>query len=388
MPAAILVTVYTIFLTILLFSFLKDFNKSREELEVSENSGGDLPLVSVIVPLRNEERNARRCIESLLSQTYPNFEVITVDDRSTDNTLNILMELASEWGNLKVIKGVSTPEGWVGKNYALWQGVKESKGDWLLFVDADTLSEPLMLTSVMKHVLENKIDMFSVSTFQVMETFWERVVQTEILSSIYRAFPQSKINDPKSKLAAANGQFILIRRSVYEATGGHLAVKDKIVEDFALANLVKGSGYKLRVARATKLIRTRMYTNFQEIWEGWTKNLFFGLGRKWRRIIFPVGILLALGIVPPILFTWSFVKVLFLGAQTLPLLLILAESAFLLVLVIYGFWQQSVKLFAIPGYYSFTVPLGVLIYLAIIFSSVYKVVSGMGVTWKERVYRL
>jgi len=387
MPIPTVITVYTILLTILLFSFLKDFNKSREELEVSENLEGDLPSVSVIVPLRNEERNARRCIQSLLSQTYPNFEVIAVDDRSTDNTLNILKELACRWSNLKVIKGVSTPDGWVGKNHALWQGVKESKADWLLFVDADTSSEPFMLTSVMKHVLENKIDMFSVSTFQVMETFWERVVQTEILSSIYRAYPQSKINDPKSKLAAANGQFILIRRSVYEAISGHLAVKDKIVEDFALANLVKGSGYKLRVARATKLIRTRMYTNFQEIWEGWTKNLFFGLGKRWSLVSLSIVILLARGIVPPVLFVWSFVNVVFLGARTPATLLIFGESIFLLALIVYLGWQTT-RFFAVPRYYSFSFPLGAAMYIAIILSSAYKVVSGRGVTWKERVYRL
>lgn len=135
-------------------------------------------------------------------------------------------------------------------------------------------------------------------------------------------------------------------------------------------------------------MKTRMYTNFGEIWEGWTKNLFFELGRKWRRVIFSIVILLAWGFIPSILFTWSVVKVFFQGAYTLPSLLILAESTFLLGLIIYNSWWQATKLFAIPSYYSFTVPLGILIYIAIILSSAYKVVSGMGVTWKERVYRL
>jgi chlorobactene glucosyltransferase len=384
-----IISIFTILLTVFLLNFRRIITYyDCCEPPVIENIEGRTPLVSIIVPMRNEEKNVRRCMGSLLSQNYPNFEVIAVDDSSKDNTLNILKEFASRHNNLEVIEGNPLPEDWVGKSYALWRGVERAKGDWLLFVDADTASHPYMLTSVVKYVDENEIDMLSISPFQVLETFWERVIQPVVLSFIYYAFPYRRINDPKSKMAAANGQFILIKQSIYRAVGGHSAIKNRIVEDVALAGLVKDRGYRLHFVRGKNLIKTRMYTNFGEIWEGWTKNLFFGLGRKWERIIFPVGILLALGIVPPILFTWSFVKVIFLGAQTLPLLLILAESTFLLVLVIYSFWQQSVKLFAIPGYYSFTVLLGVLIYIAIILSSVYKVVSGMGVRWKERVYRL
>jgi chlorobactene glucosyltransferase len=198
--------------------------------------------------------------------------------------------------------------------------------------------------------------------------------------------PQEKVNDPKSKIAAANGQFILIRRSIYEALGGHPAVKNKIVEDFALANLVKSHGYRLRVKRGIKLIRTRMYTKFSEIWEGWTKNLFFGLGKKWGRFLFSLVILLSWGIIPPILFVWSLVNVFFEGVYTPASLVILAESIFLMALIIQNAWQAT-RFFSIPRYYSLTVPLGVAVYIAIIIASTYKVVSGAGVIWKERVYR-
>lgn len=386
MPSLVIVSIFTILLTLSLLSLLKAL-RTREELELVENVGEDPPLISIIVPMRNEERNARRCIESLFSQRYPNFEIIAVDDRSEDKTRNILKELASKNNKLKVIEGTPTPDGWVGKNHALWQGVKLAKGDWLLLVDADTVSEPYMLSSVIKYVEENKVDMFSISTYQVMETFWERVIQPIILSSIYRAFPQKKINDPKSKIAAANGQFILIRRSVYEAVGGHSAVKNRIVEDFAMANLVKSSGYRLRVMRGTKVIRTRMYTNFDEIWEGWTKNLFFGLGKKWILVAFSVVILLARGIIPLILFAWSFINLVLLGVHTPASLLILGESVFLLVLTIYV-GLRTAQFFGIPRYYSFAVPLGTAVYIAIILASAYKVASGVGVTWKDRVYRL
>jgi chlorobactene glucosyltransferase len=378
-------SLFTILLTLFLLSLRKVITR-YEQLPVVEDIGTALPLVSIIVPMRNEERNARGCIESLVSQKYPNFEVIAVDDRSKDNTLNILKEFASGHNNLKVIEGDTVPEGWVGKNYAVWQGVKRTRGDWLLFIDADTTSDPCLLSTVIKYVEENKIDMLSISPFHVMGTFWERVIQPIIISSIYNALPQEKVNDPKSKIAAANGQFILIRRSIYETLGGHSAVKNKIVEDFALANLVKSHGYRLRVKRGIKLIRTRMYTKFSEIWEGWTKNLFFGLGKKWGRLLFSLVILLSWGIIPPILFVWSLVNVFFKGVYTPASLVILAESIFLMALIIQNAWQAT-RFFSIPRYYSLTVPLGVAVYIAIIIASTYKVVSGAGVIWKERVYR-
>jgi chlorobactene glucosyltransferase len=381
-----IVSVFAIFLTLFLLNFLKVITR-HEELPVVETIEKNPPLVSIIVPMRNEERNARRCIESLVSQRYPGFEVIAIDDRSQDNTLKILKELASKYSNLKVIEGTPTPEGWVGKNHALWQGVKQAKGKWILFVDADTVSEPYVLSSVIKYVEENKIDMLSISPFQIIETFWERVVQPVIFSSIYYVFSQKKINDPKSKTAAANGQFILIRHSVYEAVGGHSTIKNKIVEDFALANLIKSQGYRLYVMRGIKLIRTRMYTNFSEIWEGWTKNVFFGIGKKWRHLLTFIALLLAWGIIPPILFAWSLVNVIFQQSYNPSSFLTLVESVFLLVLIIYNAWQVT-RFFSIPRYYAFTFPLGIAIYIAIMLSSAYKVVSGVGVTWKDRVYRL
>ncbi|HEX3036085.1 MAG TPA: glycosyltransferase family 2 protein [Thermodesulfobacteriota bacterium] len=382
----VIVSMFTVFIAIFLWELLKAV-KRYEELPVVKNIQGDAAPISIVVPMRNEERNARRCIESLVSQNYPNFEIIVVDDRSEDGTLSILKELASKYSNLKVMEGTPTPLGWVGKNHALWQGVEQTKGEWLLFVDADTISEPDMLASVMKYVEDNKIDMFSISTFHIMETFWERVIQPVVISSIYYAFPQDEVNDPESKKASASGQFILIKHSVYKAVGGHSAIRDRIVEDFALANLVKSSGYRLRIIRGTKLIKTRMYTNFGEIWEGWTKNLFFGLGRKWMQLIAFIVLLIGRGIVPALLFIWAFVTVFIQGVTDPIVLLILVESFFLVVLSIYVYWRIT-RYFAIPPYYSLTFPLGIMIYVGIVLSSAYKVASGTGVTWKQRVYRL
>lgn len=382
----LIATIFTTLLTIFLLKLIQII-RYHEEIPAAENLDGDPPLVSIIVPMRNEERNARQCIDSLVSQRYSNFEVIAVDDRSDDNTLNILKEVASRHSNLKLVEGTPTPEGWIGKNHALWQGVREARGDWLLFVDADTISEEKMLCSAIKYVEGNGLDMLSLSPFQVLGTFWERVVQPVIFSSLMFAFPQKKINDPKSKLAAAIGQFILIRRSVYEETGGHSAIKDRIVEDFALAQLVKGSGHRLCVLRGVRLIRTRMYTNFDELWEGWTKNLFFGLNRRWRNLIFLVSVLLCWGIMPPALFIWSILNGLYERPLSSFQLAVAFESTFLMALLLFAAWQTT-RLFSIPRAYSLTLPLGAAVYIAMIISSAYKVASGEGVSWKERVYRL
>jgi len=382
----LIVSVLTILITIFLLKLLKIITYHKE-LPIVEELDGNTPMVSIIVPMRNEERNAKQCIESLMSQNYSNFEVIVVDDRSEDDTLKILKEFASKHSNIRLVEGTPTPEGWIGKNHALWQGVREAKGIWFLFLDADTISENHMLPSAIKFVEDNGIDMLSLSPFQILETFWERVVQPVIFSSLYYAFPQKKINDPKSKLAAAIGQFILIKRSVYENTGGHSSIKNKIVEDFALAQLVKGSGYQLCVMRGIKLIRTRMYTNFDELWEGWTKNLFFGLNKRWRNLIFLVSVLLSWGIIPPVLFIWSVFTTVCQQSLSFVQLSIAFESTFLLALIIYTAWQTT-RLFSIPRFYSLTVPLGVAVYIAMVLTSAYEVVSGQGVSWKERVYKL
>ncbi|MCI0455113.1 MAG: glycosyltransferase [Candidatus Dadabacteria bacterium] len=386
MLVLVIISIFTIVLTIFLLNLLR-VTTNFDEVPIVKTVEGTTPLVSIIVPMRNEERNAMQCIESLLSQSYPNVEVIAVDDLSKDKTLSILNQLALAHTNLKVIEGTSTPEDWTGKTHALWQGVMQANGDWLLFLDADITSKPYMLTSVIRYVQENTIDMLSVSPFHVLETFWERIIQPIIFTSIFYAFTPKKINDPKSKIAAALGGFILIRRGVYEALGGHSPIRNSIVEDFSLAYLVKSSGYKLRIMKGEKLVSVKWYTNFAEIWEGWTKNIFVGLGKKWGQLVFSVFMLFVLGVFFPVLFAWSCLEVFFFGVKSYVWLVILAESLFLLILTIY-IGLHCTHLFAIPRYYSFTFPIGIAIFIAIMLASAYKVTSGSGVTWKERVYRL
>jgi chlorobactene glucosyltransferase len=241
----------------------------------------DAPLISVCVPARNEERNIRRCVEALLEQTYSNFEIIVLDDRSTDSTPEILQNLAEAADlrkiPLSVLSGSDLPQGWAGKPHALTQAAAVARGEWLCFVDADTFVSPDALAAVYAKALETQADLFTIMTRQIMLTFWERAVLPLVMLALSVGFSPRKVNDPRRKDAIANGQFIFIKRSVYEAVGGHAAIKGSIVEDKDMAVLVKGKGYRLVVADGRKVASTRMYTSLSEMWEGWTKNIYLGL---------------------------------------------------------------------------------------------------------------
>jgi chlorobactene glucosyltransferase len=382
MVELLLVTLFAVFLT---WYSIENRKRIREfeEIKVSNSSLEKSYIVSIIIPMRNEGENAERCINSLMNQDYRNYEVTAVDDMSTDDTLRILKELSVKYPNLKIMKGSPKPQGWVGKNYALWQGVQRAQGEWLLFIDADTYSESYTLISALSYAEEHKTEMLSIFPFQELGSFWERVIQPIIFASIASALPYGKVNSPNHKEAAANGQFILIRREVYEAVGGHEAIRNEIVEDFALAKLVKGKGYRLRVARGRELVRTRMYRNLKEVWEGWTKNIFLGLDKDWRRLIFGIIMLFLWGFLPVFLVVQSALA-LFSGIDSIRLIIFI-ESSWLVLFNFYISWERT-RAYGIPPYYAALFPLSACAFIGIMISSTYKVVSGKGVMWKGRIY--
>jgi chlorobactene glucosyltransferase len=357
--------------------------KKIEEVQIPDSEPDENHFVSVIVPMRNEEKNIERCITSLVNQDYKSYEVIAIDDMSTDNTLSMLEGLSNRYPNLRVLRGSSIPQGWAGKTHALWQGVRIARGEWLLFIDADTYSNPHTLRSAICYAERYKADMLSLIPFQELGTFWERVIQPLIFASIFSAFPNDKVNNPDSKETLAIGQFILIRRDVYEAVGGHESIRDKIVEDVALAKLVKGGGYTLRVAGGKRLIQTRMYKSLNEIWEGWTKNSFLGIDKNWMYLIRSLFILSLLGYLPIFLLIKSALDSS--STESLVYLIILIESSWLFFLNIYIAWENT-RTYGIPAYYAIFYPLSISIFIGIMLSSAYKVMSGKGVVWKERRY--
>src|SRR5262249_14314064 len=221
----------------------------------------DLPLVSVVVPARNEETKIRRCLESLRNQNYPNFEIVVIDDRSTDNTGAIIEELSRLDTRIKFVQGKYLPDGWIGKCNALVHAVGYASGEWLIFTDADTCHATNSIRDSVSYAITNKADLVSFVPVQELGSFWERVVMPVLLGSFLCGDPFHTVNDANSSRAYAYGQYVLARRSAYRATGGHQAIRDEIVEDHALGRLFKSNGHCIMVADGRDLYTVRMDTN-------------------------------------------------------------------------------------------------------------------------------
>jgi chlorobactene glucosyltransferase len=345
------------------------------------------PLISVCIPARNEERNISACVEAVLKQDYPNLEVIVLDDRSTDATFRILTDLAARDSRLRPIGGSDLPPGWAGKPHALHQASAAARGEWLCFIDADTFLQPSALSSTYVKALETDADMFTIMTFQILGSFWERTVMPLVMTALSVGFSPRKVNNPKRKDAIANGQFILIKRSVYDAIGGHASVKDSIVEDKAISQQVKWNGYRLIVADGTKVAQTRMYTSLSEMWEGWTKNIYLGLrdqaGLLWLGafgafLAFMASLFLPLW---PLLGIIGYLK----GGGGMALTVTAEALALWAYLIVVR--AQIARRMNISRWYALTTPLGAGVFAAMMLASTWKVISGKGVTWKGRTYK-
>ena len=226
-------------------------------------------MVSVIVPARNEEACLGTCLESLVAQTGVRFEIIVVDDGSTDRTRDV----AQSFPGVRVVDPGPLPPGWSGKNNALVAGAKEAQGAWLLFTDADTVHRAGSLAGSLAEAQRQKAALLSYSPQQEVHGFWEKAVMPVIFAELASTYRPSEVRDPASFTAAANGQYILISRDAYDAVGGYAAVATSLLEDVALAKAVKASGRKIFFRYGGDVVRTRMYRSFAQIREGWTKNL-------------------------------------------------------------------------------------------------------------------
>jgi len=285
--------------TIIWFSrWLMLLNIPKGDIYLHENSKSyshsELPFVSILVPAKNEEENISKCITSLFEQNYPNFEIIVIDDRSTDRTAQILKKLQQTGqqiqDKLKILNLSELPHGWTGKTHALYEGSKIAKGKWLLFTDADTIHNPLSLKSTISYCLERDVDFLSLYPQSRNDTFWEKITQPLGGAILHIWYPFEHVNNPKYKTAFANGQFILIKKECYLEIGGHEKVKSELLEDVAMAKLVKAHSKTIKMAYGFNIFSTRMYKNIPEIWKGWRR--IFGVLAGKRKSLYPISLLL------------------------------------------------------------------------------------------------
>ena len=239
--------------------------------------------LSVIIPARNEEQSLSACLTSLVSQSEAGFalglqwEIIVVNDASTDRTREIADEFAASHQGITVLDAppldLSSRGGFTGKNNACWAAAQIAEGKWLLFTDADTIHEPLSLSRSLREAEKHKAVLLSYSPRQIVSGFWQRVLMPLVFSELASIYPPNQVNDPDRRLAAANGQFLLVESDAYFSVGGHRAVGMNVLEDVALARNIKRGRRVIRFRYAPEALSTRMYRSIADMIEGWTKNL-------------------------------------------------------------------------------------------------------------------
>ncbi len=351
---------------------------SNDRIEPVEPSD-DLPPLSIVVPARDEERQIEGCVRSLLAQRYPHLEVVVVDDRSSDATREILTRLAREDDRLRIVAGEPLPRGWVGKPWALHQGARQASGEWLLFTDADTVHEPRAAASAMRYARDRKLGALSLLSTQELGSLAERAVLPSILWAIAcAAGPLADVNDAsRTGSALFNGQYILMRRDTYAAIGGHESVKAEIAEDFELAHLLKTDGlYRTMLVGANDLVRTRMYRNLREIWNGFGKNL--ALGARGNPLVLAAGIgaLAFVAPVPQLLLLralqWRrYREAAWMGGATVATMLAA---------------EVGMRRSRFPRGSGAWLPAGLTIMLGILLDSAHRHAGGRGVRWRGRRY--
>jgi GT2 family glycosyltransferase len=275
----------------------------RNDLLTPDSPGaeGDRPRVSVFVAAKDEEPNIGPCASTLLQQDYGPFDVTVIDDRSTDRTAAIIEDLSRRDGRLRLVRVTELPQGWCGKCHAMWTGIATGNSPWIAMTDADCRQlSPRTLSAAMRYAQDRGLDMLSVLPELEMRGFWENVVQPVCSGVMMIWFPPDKVNDPTRPNAYANGAFILMKRSTYQAIGTHAAVRDKLMEDMHLAARAKQVGAKLRVVRSRGLYHVRMYTSLGEILRGWSR-IFFATFGTLPRLTVSLMLMLLMGLLPYVL---------------------------------------------------------------------------------------
>jgi chlorobactene glucosyltransferase len=341
------------------------------------------PMVSIIIPARNEAENITTCLRTILKTRYPHWEVIVVDDSSVDGTAEVVRAIDdASGGRVTLVEGAPLPDDWMGKSWACWQGYKVAKGDVLLFTDADTRHNSRLLGHAVAGMKKENADLLTVLPRQIMEGFWERIILPHVFVAIMLRFHDvtriGKARRPRDVIA--NGQFLLFPRASYEAIGGHATVRRNVVEDLRLAQIMVEKKRHVFAAHAENLMQTRMYRSLRGIIEGWSKNLALGARQaapKWLGTIAPwmLGIIeILFWVVPATVFTLSFFMTVspFLKGWSLTATVV---SLF--------FWMATHLRFRIPMLHATLYPLGALITGFMCFRSAMR---GERVAWKGRNY--
>ena len=373
----ILVTTFQLFLIIFIVTYLSvnmiyliRIYPVKEELVA-------YPYISVCVPARNEERDVKKCVESLLNQDYPNFEVIVVDDNSNDNTPKIVSSMAEQYSNLIFIAGAQLASGWTGKPYALHQAYQRSRGQYLLFTDADLTYQSHALKTAVHTMICKDLDLLTLMPAVIFGSFWERVVQPVIFGFIASLTNFRKVNSESHQSAMGFGAFLFFKKEAYQKIGGHLSVANEVLEDIMIAKKAKLNGLSVLVADGKNLFSIRMYHSMREIWMGWRKNIFLAMKSSVFRASYYMAMVLCFLLTPYIVVMcnlWIGAGGVWVGISLLGLALTLATGLGLCHEL--GLERKNVFLF----------PLGAILMVMIMISSMLQTLLLRRTEWRGRIY--
>lgn len=343
------------------------------------------PLVSLLIPARNEERSIGRCVAGALAQRYPRLEVLVLDDASTDGTRAVLDEFADD-PRLRVLAGRPLPRGWVGKCHACQQLGTTARGEWLLFLDADTAPQPDLVMALLSHAQRRQLDLVTVFPFLELGSFWERALLPPFLALIDAIFPVERFEQPdvRPEEVLANGQCILVHHVAYARIGGHGAVYNAVLEDVQLAQAIRAAGFRVGGADGCAYLRVRMYHNGPEVVHGLTKHAAAGArnggARAWQvalgQLALALGPFTLIGVGGTLAASGAGIV-----GVAVALLGVVAWAAGL---VLWGWLYRRV--YRLSPAYGLIWPLGLLAYLLLALRGMWHVRSGRGVTWKGRTY--
>ncbi len=394
----LMIAIFSAWLYLLIYTIIS-FNRlpKLESINKQQHAtvGDECPKVSVILPARNEEKYIEKCFDSLLKQSYPNFEIAAINDSSSDRTDEIIQRYHILNSKIVAINAGTKPEeeGWIGKNWACYQGYLNTTGDILLFTDADTVHSISTMSLAITYLLKQNLDaLTAIPKILSEEDIWIKITLPLLWTLSYARYSPLRANNPKSKIGYFFGSFFIITRKTYESVGTHTAVKNEIVEDGALGRKVKQEKFRMGVVRGERYVEAIWARDFNTLWDG-LRRLMIPLYQRERSnaLLMTLSsfllLLLPFILLPFLLFSTPITLFFIHGYYSVNAFLLLIDIAIIAILFSTSAIQSKYTLFQNVFYILGSPLAGIIIFFAFI-SSILDAAKKNAINWKGRQYTI
>jgi chlorobactene glucosyltransferase len=348
----------------------------------------NFPKVSIILPARNEEKYIARCLDSLLRQDYPNFEIIVINDSSTDRTEVIMQHYAARDPRILVVKAKPKPDGWIGKNWACYQGYLRATGNLFLFTDADTVHQPSTMSLSIKHLILENLDALTAMPKLLCKDIWTKITLPMLSTFLHSRFSALRVNDRKTKIGYFFGSFFIISRSTYEKVGTHKAIRHEIIEDGALGGKVKEEKFMMKMVRGDNYIEAIWARDFHSLWHGLRRLMIPLYNQKRKRASLMAIAIFFLLFEPFLLLPYSLFLFLNVARDDIfSLILIVSDAMASAIIILSSVIQLRFSIFQNP-LYALASPLGGAIISLSFITSIIDAKKKGTVSWRGRHYAL